>query len=91
MQAPTKTTSRNWLAAAGIAAVLLGAQLLDGPSEADVAQAVASDLKDAQAQAHRDAPAMRAEMARLEAERIEPTPAELLQHYAQLGATNTNR
>lgn len=72
-------------------ALLLGlalssSYLLDGPSEADIERAIAADLVDAQAQAHRDAPQVRAELARLDAERIEPTPAEILHRYALLGA-----
>jgi len=58
-------TIRIWFTAAALAAVMLGAQLLDGPSEADLAQAVAADLQDAQAQAARDAGAVRAELAKL--------------------------
>lgn len=72
-------------------ALLLGlalssSYLLDGPSEADIERAVAADLVDAQAQAHRDAPQVRAELARLDAERIEPTPAAILHRYALLEA-----
>lgn len=73
------------------AALLLGlalssSYLLDGPSEADIERAIAADLVDAQAQAHRDAPQVRAELARLDAERIEPTPAAILHRYALLEA-----
>ena len=72
-------------------ALLLGlalssSYLLDGPSEADIERAVAADLVDAQAQAHREAPKVRAELARLDAERIEPTPAAILHRYALLEA-----
>lgn len=72
-------------------ALLLGlalssSYLLDGPSEADIERAIAADLVDAQAQAHRDAPQVRAELARLDAERIEPTPAAILHRYALLEA-----
>lgn len=71
-------------------ALLLGlalssSYLLDGPSEADIERAIAADLVDAQAQAHREAPQVRAELARLDAERIEPTPAAILHRYALLG------
>lgn len=72
-------------------ALLLGlalssSYLLDGPSEADIERAIAADLVDAQAQARREAPQVRAELARLDAERIEPTPAEILHRYALLEA-----
>lgn len=72
-------------------ALLLGlalssSYLLDGPSEADIERAIAADLVDAQAQAHREAPQVRAELARLDAERIEPTPAAILHRYALLEA-----
>lgn len=72
-------------------ALLLGlalssSYLLDGPSETDIERAIAADLVDAQAQAHRDAPQVRAELARLDAERIEPTPAAILHRYALLEA-----
>lgn len=66
--------------------VLSSSYLLDGPSEADIERAVAADLVDAQAQAHREAPQVRAELARLEADRIELTPVEVMHRYAQLGA-----
>ncbi len=47
------TTFINWIAAAGIAAVLSGAYvILDGPSEAELAKAQAADLADAKAQAN---------------------------------------
>lgn len=59
--------------------------LLDGPSDLELEQAVQADLQDAIHQAWRDAPEVRLETARLDAERIEPTPAALLQRYALLG------
>lgn len=43
----------TWLMAAGIVAVMAGAQLLDGPSEADIAEAQAADLQDARLAAQR--------------------------------------
>lgn len=79
-------TFKNWTAAVAVVAVIAGASLLDGPTEAEVEAAQAADLLDAQAQARREAPQVRAEMAGLDAERIEPTPAELLQRYAMLGS-----
>lgn len=78
-------TFKNWAAAVAVVAVIAGASLLDGPSAAEVEAAQAADLLDAQAQARRDAPHVRAELARLEEERIEPTPAEILSRYALLG------
>lgn len=78
-------TLKNWAAAIAAVAVIAGASLLDGPSAAEVEAAQAADLVDAQAQARRDAPHVRAELARLDAERIEPTPAEILHRYALLG------
>jgi hypothetical protein len=80
-------TLKNWLTAIAAIAALTGVgYLLDGPSAAEVEAAQAADLADAQAQAHRDAPQVRAEMARLDAERIEPTPAAILHRYALLEA-----
>ena len=82
-----KQTLINWaIAVAGLTAFLGAAALLDGPSEAELQRAVAADLVDAQAQAHREAPKVRAELARLDAERIEPTPAAILHRYALLEA-----
>lgn len=81
-----KQTLINWATAiTGLVAFLGAAALLDGPSEMDLQRAVAADLVDAQTQARRDAPQVRSEMARLDAERIEPTPAALLHRYAMLG------
>jgi len=49
------TTLRNWgMALIGTAAFLGAAAWLDGPSEADIAQAQALDLADAQDQAQRE-------------------------------------
>lgn len=45
----------TWLAAAGIGLVLAASYLLDFPSEQELAEAVALDVKDAQAQAARSA------------------------------------
>ena len=50
------TTFINWIAAAGIAAVLSGAYvILDGPSDAELAKDQAADLQDAKDQAVRQA------------------------------------
>ena len=73
------------VAVAAIGLLALG-ELMDGPSDMEIEQAVQTDLDDAIAQARRDAPEVRLETARLDAERIEPTPAELLQRYALLDA-----
>jgi len=43
------------IAVSGIALVFAASYLMDGPSEQDLAEAVALDLKDAQAQAAREA------------------------------------
>ena len=43
----TTTTRLNWLAATIIALLLASAHLLDGPSDIDAAQDVASDVQDA--------------------------------------------
>ena len=71
-----------------VAAVIMGllavAALLDGPSDHEFEQAVQTDLQDAIAQARRDAPTVRLELARLEAEQIEPAPAAELPRYALL-------
>ena len=45
----------TWLAAAGIALVLAASNLLDGPSEQELAEAVELDLQDAQQQAQAQA------------------------------------
>ena len=71
------------VAAAAMGLLALGA-LLDGPSDMELEQAVQADLQDAIHQARRDAPEVLHETARLDAERIEPTPAALLQRYALL-------
>ena len=73
------------LVAAAVMGLLAVAALLDGPSDHEFECAVQADLHDAIDQAGRDAPAVRLELARLEAQRIEPTPDELLQRYALLG------
>lgn len=75
----------TWALALSAVLILGSSYLLDGPSEAEIEQAQAADLADAKAQARRDAPHVRAELDRLEAERIEPTPAEILHRYALLG------
>lgn len=71
-----------------VAAVIMGllavAALLDGPSDLEFERAVQADLQDAIAQAGHDAPAVRLELARLEAERIGPAPAAVLPRYAML-------
>lgn len=72
------------LVAAATMGLLAVAALLDGPSDIEFEQAVQTDLQDAIAQAGRDAPAVRMELARLEAERIEPAPAAELPRYALL-------
>lgn len=73
------------VAAAAMGLLALG-ELMDGPSDMEIEQAVQADLQDAIQQARRDAPEVRLETARLDAERIEPTPAALLQRYALLDA-----
>ncbi len=73
------------LVAAATMGLLAVAALLDGPSDHEFEQAVQTDLQDAIAQAGRDAPAVRMELARLEAEHIDSAPDELLQRYALLG------
>jgi hypothetical protein len=72
------------LVAAAIMGLLAVAALLDGPSDLEFEHAVQADLQDAIAQAGHDAPAVRLELARLEAERIEPAPAAVLPRYAML-------
>lgn len=72
------------LVAAAVMGLLAVATLLDGPSDHEFEQAVQTDLQDAIAQARREAPAVRTELARLEADRIEPAPAALLPRYALL-------
>lgn len=42
-------TSKIWMIAIAVAFCLSAAHLLDGPSDADTAQLVADDLKDARA------------------------------------------
>lgn len=74
------------VAAAAMGLLALGA-LMDGPSDMELEQAVQTDLQDAIAQARREAPAVRTELARLEAERIEPAPAAELPRYAMLGVS----
>lgn len=72
------------LVAAAVMGLLAVAALLDGPSDHEFEQAIAADLQDAIDQAGRDAPTMRLELARLEAERMEPAPAAVLPRYAML-------
>lgn len=72
------------LVAATTMGLLAVAALLDGPSDHEFEQAVQTDLQDAIAQARRDAPTVRLELARLEAEQIEPAPAAELPRYALL-------
>lgn len=72
------------LVAAATMGLLAVAALLDGPSDIEFEQAVQTDLQDAISQARRDAPAVRTELARLEAERMEPAPAAELPRYALL-------
>ena len=71
-----------------VAAVIMGllavAALLDGPSDLEFEHAVQADLQDAISQAGRDAPTVRLELARLEAEPMEPAPAAVLPRYAML-------
>lgn len=75
----------HWiLATAATLALLAAGALLDGPSDIEFEQAVQTDLQDAIAQARRDAPTVRLELARLEAEQIEPAPAAELPRYALL-------
>lgn len=75
------------LVAAATMGLLAVAALLDGPSDIEFEQAVQTDLQDAIAQARREAPAVRMELARLEAERIRPAPASELPRYAMLGVS----
>lgn len=73
------------LATVGLAALLGASHLLDGgPSEAELAAATAADLNDAIAQARTEAPRVRVELARIEAEDAQPTPGQLVQRYAAL-------
>lgn len=72
------------LVAAAIMGLLAVVALLDGPSDHEFERAVQADLQDAIDQAGRDAPAVRLELARQEADRIEPAPAALLPRYAML-------
>ena len=75
------------LVAAAVMGLLAVAALLDGPSDHEFEQAVAADLQDATEQARREAHQARTELARLEAERIEPAPAAELPRYAMLGVS----
>ena len=75
------------LVAAATMGLLAVAALLDGPSDHEFEQDVQTDLQDAIAQARREAPAVRTELARLEAERIRPAPASELPRYAMLGVS----
>ena len=63
----------TWTLAIGAAAILAASYLLDGPSEADLAQAQAVDLAEAQAQAQHLARLVR------ECHRLRGPTAELLQ------------
>ena len=72
------------LVAAAVMGLLAVAALLDGPSDHEFEQAIAADLQDAIDQAGRDAPIVRLELARLEAERMEQAPAAVLPRYAML-------
>ena len=72
------------LVAAAVMGLLAVAALIDGPSDIEFERAVQADLQDAIAQSGRDAPAVRLELARLEAERMEPAPAAVLPRYAML-------
>lgn len=72
------------LVAAAVMGLLAVAALLDGPSDHEFEQAVAADLQDAIDQAGHDAPVVRLELARLEADRMEPAPAAVLPRYAML-------
>ena len=72
--------------AAVMGLMALGA-LLDVPSEEQLELAVAADLQDAIEQARRDAPEVRRELARLEAEdypRITPLTPEQMRRVAML-------
>lgn len=69
------------LVAAATMGLLAVAALLDGPSDHEFEQAVQTDLQDATDQARRDAPTVRLELARLEAEQA---PAAALPRYALL-------
>lgn len=75
------------LVAAAVMGLFAVAALLDGPSDHEFEQAVAADLQDATEQARREAHQVRTELARLEAERIEPAPAAELPRYAMLGVS----
>lgn len=68
------------LAAAAVMALLAIGALLDGPSDIEAEQVVATDLQDATAQARREAHQVRVELARLEADRTAPAL-----RYALLG------
>lgn len=75
------------LVAAAIMGLLALGALLDVPSEEQLELAVAADLQDAIEQARRDAPEVRRELARLEAEdypRITPLTPEQMRRVAML-------
>ncbi|MEN9905692.1 MAG: hypothetical protein RLZZ555_2257 [Pseudomonadota bacterium] len=55
------------IAAAAMGLLALGA-LMDGPSDMEIERAVQTDLQDAIEQARREAPQVRVELARLEAD-----------------------
>lgn len=74
-----------------VTAVVMGLLALgawmDGPSDMDVERMTAADVQDAIRQARREAPRVRAELARLEAEdssRIVPLTREQTQRVAML-------
>jgi hypothetical protein len=74
------------IAAAVMGLLALGA-LMDGPSDMEVERMTAADLQDAVTQARHDAPQVRIEVARLEAEdypRIVPLTPEQMQRVAML-------
>ena len=75
------------LVVAAVMGLLALGALLDVPSEEQLELAVAADLQDAIEQARRDAPEVRRELARLEAEdypRITPLTPEQMRRVAML-------
>ena len=75
------------LVAAAVMGLLAMGALMDGPSDMEVERMTASDVQDAVTQARHDAPQVRVEVARLEAEdypRITPLTREQMRRVAML-------
>jgi len=94
--------SITWALATGVALIIGGSYLLDGPNEEQVERATAVDLEDAKLAAQRFERDLRAckktlgpsaDLVQIERTGdyvcrempIEPTPAEVLHHYYDLG------